>query len=70
MRDARKREAREMIRMREMRDRGRGGGGPDDLAFSQLPHNIAKHTDRHHLTLIAYIFKGKLGRHPPLQMDF
>ena len=32
MRDARKREAREMIRMREMRDRGRGGGGPVDPA--------------------------------------
>ena len=32
MRDAGKREAREMIRLQEMRDRGRGGGGPVDPA--------------------------------------
>ena len=53
-----------------MREREAGDGGPDDLAFSQLPHNIAKHTDRHHLTLIAYIFKGGLGRHPPPTNEF
>ena len=32
MRDARKREAWEMIRLQEMRDRGCGGGGPVDPA--------------------------------------
>jgi len=53
----REREARETIR-----HSGRGGGGPHDLAFSQLPHSIAKHTDRHHLTLIAYIFRAYIFR--------
>ena len=51
------REAQETIR-----HSGRGGGGPDDLAFSQLPHSIAKHTDHHHLTLIAYIFRAYIFR--------